>query len=426
MPNLPDTDLDELLKQAYEKYDMGKQTNSWESLSSVLDEHLPQKKDKRRGFFFLLYLFLMVGGSSLLIFTGNKPDRRSLATDTSKFSGSYTDGRRADGAPAGAGGVVSGGDAGKVRDAGEMRAARKVRDAAGGQAAGERVASGSARRDAEGSGDDRGGSAGGAARPTTPALSRATASPAPADVSAPLATVTGPVPPIVAKNLPAQDSALANIKKKKDQSPSKTRFFEAGILAGEDESNVRFKTNSRAGFNLGLLLGYSFSKRWSVTSGLIYTWKNYMADGKDYHAPKDHFVNSPGVVLQQAASTCSMLDIPINVRFNLSVKDRSKLFLTTGISSYVMLREVYTFYGTDSGTAFKRGLDGDEVLKKGFWFSILNLSIGYEKNISKRLSFQAEPYVKIPLQGIGFGKVQMNSYGINFALKMKYFHPNRK
>jgi hypothetical protein len=51
------------------------------------------------------------------------------------------------------------------------------------------------------------------------------------------------------------------------------------------------------------------------------------------------------------------------------------------------------------------------------WFSILNLSGGFEKKISKWFSIQAEPYLKIPLTGVGYGNIELSSYGIYFSLK---------
>jgi len=45
-------------------------------------------------------------------------------------------------------------------------------------------------------------------------------------------------------------------------------------------------------------------------------------------------------------------------------------------------------------------------------FSILNLSIGYEKQISKQLHIGIEPYYKIPLSGIGQGAIKLSSLGL--------------
>ena len=54
-------------------------------------------------------------------------------------------------------------------------------------------------------------------------------------------------------------------------------------------------------------------------------------------------------------------------------------------------------------------------------FSVINLSGGYQYHFSDRFSLMAEPYVKIPLSGVGQGKVNLNSGGILFTAGFKPF-----
>ena len=55
------------------------------------------------------------------------------------------------------------------------------------------------------------------------------------------------------------------------------------------------------------------------------------------------------------------------------------------------------------------------------YFSVLDLSAGYNLHLSKTVSLSAEPYLKIPLSGIGVGKVQLNSTGVLFTLGIRPF-----
>ncbi len=52
---------------------------------------------------------------------------------------------------------------------------------------------------------------------------------------------------------------------------------------------------------------------------------------------------------------------------------------------------------------------------------MLTLSGGYERHINNIFSVLAEPYVKIPFEGIGFGKVQLYSAGVLLTLKVNPF-----
>ena len=55
------------------------------------------------------------------------------------------------------------------------------------------------------------------------------------------------------------------------------------------------------------------------------------------------------------------------------------------------------------------------------YFSVLTLSGGYQKNIGKSFSIMAEPYIKLPLSGVGYGKVKLNSGGLLISVAYKPF-----
>ena len=54
------------------------------------------------------------------------------------------------------------------------------------------------------------------------------------------------------------------------------------------------------------------------------------------------------------------------------------------------------------------------------YFSIGNLSVGYERKINKKISFQVEPFIKLPLAGVGYGKVKLLSSGVFLSLKYNF------
>ena len=60
------------------------------------------------------------------------------------------------------------------------------------------------------------------------------------------------------------------------------------------------------------------------------------------------------------------------------------------------------------------------------YFSVVTLSGGYQYKLNNRFSFIAEPYVKIPLSGIGLGKIKLNSTGILVTAAIKPFAKKRK
>ena len=60
------------------------------------------------------------------------------------------------------------------------------------------------------------------------------------------------------------------------------------------------------------------------------------------------------------------------------------------------------------------------------YFSVITLSAGYQYNFNNRLSLIAEPYLKLPLSGIGAGKIKLNSTGLLFTGIIKPFRKANK
>jgi hypothetical protein len=112
-----------------------------------------------------------------------------------------------------------------------------------------------------------------------------------------------------------------------------------------------------------------------------------------------------------------MWDIPLNVRYNISTKPSNTWFVSTGLSSYIMRKQAYTYDYMYQSNPTVRYWDTSSL--KNEWFKILNISAGYERALNKSWSIQAEPFVKIPLSGIGFGNMDISSYGILVGIKYK-------
>lgn len=223
--------------------------------------------------------------------------------------------------------------------------------------------------------------------------------PKPANYSTPIL----PTPPLERDSI----KRLTTLPKKKF-----IQKFEIGVLAGLDLSNVKFSNAGKGGLNLGLQVGYRFSNRWSVNSGIVYNKKNYKALAKDF-AKRGPF----RYPIYNINGNCSMLDIPVNVRYDFSVSTKRRYFVSTGLSTYLMDKEYYDYNYYSNGQ--ERKDDWSTSKNTSYLFSILNISAGMERPLGKHFAIQAEPYLKLPLKGVGYGDLQLNSYGINLSLKYK-------
>ena len=222
----------------------------------------------------------------------------------------------------------------------------------------------------------------------------------------------------VIQSPPSQTAQTGTAAKKTNSSTSQAfrKGFELGAVIAPDMSNVRFSHSDKIGYNYGLQIGYRFTPRWSMNTGVLFTRKNYTSRGKDFNPPKGSWLDN--VNLDMVEGDCLMFDIPVNIRYDLNQNNSQRVYVSTGLSSYLMKKEDYHYYYqyTNGSPGYRHRSSSST---ERHWLGILNLSAGFEKSINKKFSVQAEPYLKIPLKGIGYGNIQLNSYGVYFSLKYK-------
>jgi len=212
------------------------------------------------------------------------------------------------------------------------------------------------------------------------------------------------------------------IEKNPSQKSNSRWIFSAAYAP--DISTVNFTHTQSPGLNIGVFVDYKLSNRWLLQGGIIYTKKNYKMKGEDFHPPKGGWFDH--VKLEDVTGSCYMIDFPLNARYNAIHKKSFNVFAGAGLSSYLMKKEEYSYYGYYYGNPINsnREYEGSE----GYILSILNVSIGYEKKLSNSFSMQVEPFFKQTLKGVGFGDISLSSTGVYFSLRynpVKIQHTNK-
>ena len=204
------------------------------------------------------------------------------------------------------------------------------------------------------------------------------------------------------------DSLPSNIK------PVKLSKFGFRFVLSPDLNSIENLGKMALGGSIGLLFEYKISKKLLIQTGMVYSSKNYVGSFDDYHNWKDWRGYHPSKPTEVDGG-CKVFDIPINLRLNLFEKPKQTWFVSSGISSYWMMNENYTYnYAWNS----PRAVDWSDNSK--YYFSVLNFSVGLERQISKRFSFQIEPYLKTPLKNVGRGGVNLYSSGLLFSTKYSF------
>jgi hypothetical protein len=205
------------------------------------------------------------------------------------------------------------------------------------------------------------------------------------------------------------------------QNKSKTeKGFFIGLTAGIDASTVNFNYKEDFGYNIGGIIGYRFNQHFSIKTGGIYTQKNYKMNGADFHAPKGTWVSY--FKMETVTGSCDMWDIPLIGTYHFKYNGKGNYFASLGTSSYFMKKENYSYLYYVNNQTYNRS--ASYTSKDQHLFALLHISGGIEKPIGKHLTGIFEPYAKIPMTGVGFGSIELSSFGVNFSLTYK--QPKRK
>jgi hypothetical protein len=223
--------------------------------------------------------------------------------------------------------------------------------------------------------------------------------------------VTGDQKQQIPENLPKDTKKQTHISGlKADKNRIEDSRFYTTLTLAPDVSALRIKDIQGLGNSIGLNLEYFIHPTISINAGAMYVFKTYQA-GEGYstgYVPAPTHVNG----------SCWVLDIPLNLRYYIFNQRLSRWYMTAGLSSYLMLREKYDLeyqsynYG---GSTYGNRLEVQN--KNKHYLTIINLGIGYERTLTDRLSLQVEPYLKLPIKGIGEGDISLKSAGAFVGLK---------
>ncbi|GAB3641789.1 hypothetical protein GCM10027423_24250 [Spirosoma arcticum] len=196
------------------------------------------------------------------------------------------------------------------------------------------------------------------------------------------------------------------------------------FVVSPDLSAIGLRNFQRPGTNIGLLLEYRLASRWSVQAGVMRSTKVYKALTNQYELPP--YVANLSVPPESMSGRCNMLDIPINLRYDVALRPRlngqapSRWFVSGGVTTYVMQQEDYVYNYPVDAHIYPTTPKGWSGSTGRYNFSQLNVSAGYERALSRRLSWQVEPFVKVPLKGVGYYKINLLSTGAFFSLRYKF------
>lgn len=107
-----------------------------------------------------------------------------------------------------------------------------------------------------------------------------------------------------------------------------------GVVAAPDVSTVKFADVRAPRLNVGLTLEYRLGPCWRVATGLQRATKEYYARRQYYDWSS--FPRASTRDFSWVDASCTILDVPLNLRYDAMVGRRYRAFGTAGLSSFFM------------------------------------------------------------------------------------------
>ena len=432
--------FDKKIREAADRHHPSYDEQAWKRMRKLLDRHMPEEEENRRGFLFLIPLFLLLGGG-IWYFTQQGRSKKAPPVAGSELPAekiSPVNSNRA--SPAGE--LVLGNEQtipGPGADNDEMKIERggesvPLVNRQNPHADNPAPATGIAHRKtvAEKQSPPPGvlneAPAERHNEKTAGQVVASTAQNLVDDAKEPEKSETVPAA-VAVSGQPAEkkgnDVASANEStpqkgaepgKRKKKTSLASRFFFFGA-AGPDLSFTREMGETRMFSGVGA--GFQLNDRLMVRTGFFSARKVYSAQPDEYEPPDNFWSYYPN--LEKIDADCRVYEIPLLVSYRFGKSEKQSWMATAGISTYFMKEEKYRYYYKPYPTAPTTTRDYTINNQFEHHFSVLTLSGGYKRNIGKRVTLTAEPYLKVPLQGIGFGKVKLNSGGVMFSVGVRPF-----
>ncbi len=227
---------------------------------------------------------------------------------------------------------------------------------------------------------------------------------------------------IMNKVVPTKDSinqkentvAIENPVKKPITRSSNQRSIYLGAVGGPSFNEVKHQGLKKPGFSAGIIGGYQLNSKIAVETGLLYAKKTYFTDGKYFKTGKISPPMPAGMEIVSLEGSTGVLEIPVKFKYNFWQKKNNHIFSSAGITSYIITHEKNNYLLLINGA--QQNMVSSYKNKSRSFAAAFDISMGYEHKIGKFNYMRIEPYVQIPLKGMGVGSIPVMSSGLRIGL----------
>ncbi len=165
---------------------------------------------------------------------------------------------------------------------------------------------------------------------------------------------------------------------------------------------------------INIFTGKKIAKNVFVETGVGYEEISYYTRGEFFY-PKTGDMPSNMEVRSVQSSTTS-LSIPVEIKYDM-VTGNKKFYLKAGINNRLFLREKNTYDAVMSGVAEEVKAEYND--KKFQPLSDVQFAVGLGMPAGSSHTISIEPYLRIPLKGMGVGNVSVMQSGMQVVLRRR-------
>ncbi len=191
------------------------------------------------------------------------------------------------------------------------------------------------------------------------------------------------------------------------------KYFYVGAMYASQKCSVQsegFKDDGDdVGYNVSFLVGYKFSKIFSLETGLSVQSKEYYTTSNKFDK---NILPATGNILWVEAEN-KLIEIPLSLKVDLLHKNNNNFFANIGVCSYIVSKENYEYEQENNGIVTNEKVQYKTTTNN--FLGAYNLSVGYQYQFKKIGGIRIQPYLSIPLNGVGKGNQPIVSKGIYFG-----------
>src|SRR6266542_1435607 len=139
----------------------------------------------------------------------------------------------------------------------------------------------------------------------------------------------------IPNNIASTANNTSNQKNIKQRNNKLKRFYIGGLMAPEF-TVVKFQPVKKAGFDMGILIGYDLSDKFSLELEAVLAHEYYYTDGK-YIAPQT--IRRDNLKILDVNAFNSITEIPLTLQYNIKNEKNIRFFASAGCVSYVIHKE---------------------------------------------------------------------------------------